>query len=343
MDINRDEVRRQLRESQREHDALLPRFRELLARAFDRERDSGLQADEKARLLGMSDTSRRALMGGGAVMLGGAILAACTEKPEKTQLAQTGTVPATESSSTTVLASKVIDTDLTMLRTAQSIEALAVVAYGLAIDSGKVTTPSIADAARLFQTQHRDHQGALIAQIREIGGEPYSDPDAGQPPAGVSQSEWLQVNHELWDEAVAPIVADANSLTEATIVKLATELENVAAQTYTLSAGVLSTAELRAFMMSIGGIEARHVAVLLGVTDPDDPRAQVPFAFEKTSGAVDPKAYVGPGDTQNVTTTSTSSTSPPGTTSRGTGTSVPPGSAAVSTTVAGAPSTTLDE
>ncbi len=51
MDVNRDEVRRQLREIDREGTRELPRFREALKRVFDR--DSGMSDDAKAGLLGV--------------------------------------------------------------------------------------------------------------------------------------------------------------------------------------------------------------------------------------------------------------------------------------------------
>src|SRR5690349_8542641 len=88
MDINRDELGRQLRESQREHDALMPKFRSVLARVFDP--DSKVSSAEKAQLLGIP---RRALLTGGATVAGAAVLAACSEPTKKTQLAQTGTIP----------------------------------------------------------------------------------------------------------------------------------------------------------------------------------------------------------------------------------------------------------
>jgi hypothetical protein len=62
------------------------------------------------------------------------------------------------------------------------------------------------------------------------------------------------------------------------------------------------------FIMSIGGIEARHAAVINGVLNPDDPREQVPFPVMQISQAVDPTNYVGPGDMTNVTIKTTTTT-----------------------------------
>jgi hypothetical protein len=318
-DFSRDEVRRQLRASQREHAEQMPKMRSMLARVFDR--DSRVPVDDKARLVGVdvppASTGRRALLGGGLTLAGMAVVAACTPAPSKDQLAQTGTVP-NPSTPATLSPEKAAElmatTDLTLLRTAQSLEALAVVTYGLAIGSGKVTTSAVADAAKLFQSQHTDHEGALSAQIRSLGGQPYTNPDAGPPPGGVDASQWSQVNPALWKSAVQPVVSNADALSEAAILKLALLLENTAAQTYTKAGSTLSTPPLRSFIMSIGGTEARHAAVINGVLAPDDPRQQVPVAFMQISLAVDPDDYVGPGDMANVTIRTTTTTAKSATT-----------------------------
>ena len=55
-----------------------------------------------------------------------------------------------EGAATTTAASGA-DGDVTILRTASSIEVLAVAVYQTAIDSGLVKTAAIGDAAKLFQ------------------------------------------------------------------------------------------------------------------------------------------------------------------------------------------------
>jgi len=337
MDTNNDELRRQLRDSQREHEEMMPTFRSVLARVFDPEgRGERINPDDKARLLGLP---RRSLLGGGALAAGAAVLAACSEPTKKVQLAQTGTVPDPKATTTLdprTAADEAQRLDLTLLRTAQSTEALAVAAYTLALSTNKLDQ-EVADAARLFQTQHRDHKGAIISQITTVGGEKYTNPDAGDPPAGISQSDWAEVNPYLWKATVAPVVADAGALTQDSIIKLATDLEDVAAQTYTKLGGVLSSPDLRGFIMSIGGIEARHVAVLLGVASPGDPRQQAPFPFEKTANAVPPEAYVGVGavnkPAQITTTTARSTTTKPASTGS---TTKAGGSGSTGSTTAGA-------
>ena len=67
--------------------------------------------------------------------------------------------------------------DVLILRTASSIEELAVAAYQTAIDSGLVTTAAIADAAMLFQAQHREHSGLFQSLTTRAGGEPFTMPN----------------------------------------------------------------------------------------------------------------------------------------------------------------------
>lgn len=75
---------------------------------------------------------------------------------------------------------------------------------------------------------------------------------------------------------------------ENSVVELALQMEDVAAQTYAFAAGALTTAELRQAIMTIGGVEARHAAVLYGVLD----MPQAPDAFLPTDQAVGEDAFV---------------------------------------------------
>jgi hypothetical protein len=159
--------------------------------------------------------------------------------------------------------------DIVLLRTASSLEVLAVAAYQTAIASGLVTTPAIADAAALFQGHHDEHAASLQAQTSDLGGEPYTDP-----------------NPYLLANVVGPAVAAL--VTENDIVAFARTLEDAAAQTYTYAAGVLSTPELRAALAAIGGVEARHRAVLDGVLG----QPQVPDAFLPTTGRAPDAALI---------------------------------------------------
>ncbi len=76
---------------------------------------------------------------------------------------------------------------------------------------------------------------------------------------------------------------------EESVVRFAFVLENAAAQTYTLAGGLLNTPVLRQAILSIGGVEARHAAVLNGVLG----EPQVPDVFLPTDQAAPPESFVG--------------------------------------------------
>jgi rubrerythrin len=75
-----------------------------------------------------------------------------------------------------------------------------------------------------------------------------------------------------------------------TMLDLALTLESTAAQTYVYSAGGLTTPSLRQAIMSIGGVEARHMSVIYGFQE----TVQVPFPFMPKRDRVPEKAYIKP-------------------------------------------------
>lgn len=299
MDINRDEIRRQLAASQQEQAEAMPRWQAALDATVGQDRSgagaspmgSGPSDERTATVLGVP--SRRGFLRiGGMTFAGAALAAACTPAPEEVQIAQTGSLPKTPE---TVLYEPLGDiaTDITLLRVAQSIEQLAIAAYGAALGTDLLPA-AVADAAKLFRDQHTEHFGLLRGKVQEIGGESYDEPNPVLKTA-------------LLDPA-AQAITDG-TLTLDAVVALALDLEDAAAQTYTNAASLLTTADLRQTLMSIGGVEARHVAILLGVQSPGNAVLQVPFPFEKTAGAVKPRSdavkAVGSGGSVPSSTTST--------------------------------------
>jgi hypothetical protein len=75
---------------------------------------------------------------------------------------------------------------------------------------------------------------------------------------------------------------------ETTVVELALALETTAAATYVKTTPTLTTPELRQAAMSVGGVEARHVAILHSALQ----MVPVPVAFFRTSAAAPEVAYV---------------------------------------------------
>ena len=306
MNHSRDEVRRQLRISRVEHDAAMAPWREALLRIFGTERE--LPASAKAQLLGVP--SRRGFLKiGGATVLGAAVLAACGSDTEPS-VAESGAVAAT----TTTADPAETDFDLDLLRTATSLEILAVDTYQAAIDSGLVISPEVEQAAVLFRDQHDDHARALKATTTELGG-----------------VEFTEANSFLQESVIDPAVADLSD--QDSVIQLALTLETAAAETYAWAAGQLSTATLRQAIMGIGGVEARHMSVLRGFQDED----QVPDAFLPVDERIPEEAFVGAedestdegGDGETTTTT------------EGDATTTTVAGGATTTSVAGATTTTV--
>jgi hypothetical protein len=278
MDYARDELRRQTAAIDADHRPLMARWRSALDQIFDPANRDRTDATQRAALLGVPDR-RQFLRIGGMAVAGSAILVACgsdgddsASSSSTTAGEATTTTAAMGGDTTTTTAPDGAEMDLTLLRTASSIEILAINAYQAAVDSGLVTDQAVADAALLFQSQHEDHNAALQAQTETLGGEPYTDP-----------------NPYLQENVVGPALEAVTD--QLSVVRLALELENAAAQTYTLAGGLLSTPELRQTIMSIGGVEARHAAVLYGVVDGAG-APQVPVPFMPTADAAPEDSFV---------------------------------------------------
>ena len=228
-----DEIRRQANDTQAMHDEAMPQLRDAMSPLFEEE---GREADEKRVAVG-SVSPGMLFKVGGITLAGAALLAACGSDGKDSASTTPGTTPGTTGGSASG--------DILILRTASSIEELAIAAYQIAIDSGLVTTAAIGDAAKLFQSQHREHSALFQSETKRAGGEPFTAAN----PAVLA--------------ALQPTIDALKD--EMGIVKLAFDLETAAAQTYQSNVGVVIDAKLNAALMSIGGVEARHAAILAGV------------------------------------------------------------------------------
>ena len=153
-------------------------------------------------------------------------------------------------------------TDATITRTFSSVEAVAVVVYTTALDSGLLTTPAVADLAKLFRSHHQEHAALFVGTTRDLGGAPFTDPN----PIVMQQ--------------VQPALDGMRD--ETTAVNLALDVETVLADTYQATMGTFADKSFNVAAMSVGGAEARHAAGLaqtVGVPP-------VPQAFETTDRAV---------------------------------------------------------
>jgi hypothetical protein len=277
MDFSHDEVRRGLAGATRAQAKAMPRWRDALSRVFDPSARHSTTA--KRQVLGLRHR-REFIRIGGVTVAVAAVAAACGSDDNET-IPVTGTLPTSIEGDAVEVGQEL---DVTLLRTAQSIEVLAVDTYQTALDSGLVTTPSLADMIRLFQEQHGEHAGLLAATTRDAGGTPYDEP-----------------NSYLQEQVTGPAVEVL--ATEEEVVTLAVELENTAAQTYVFASEVLSTPALRQGIMSIGGVEARHLAVLHTVQS----QPPAPFPLMPRRARIDPKGYVPPDGPVTPTTPPSSS------------------------------------
>jgi hypothetical protein len=133
--------------------------------------------------------------------------------------------------------------DLTILRTAASVEALAVMVYETAIKSGLVRTAAITAMAKLFQSQHVQHGELFNRSAQSAGGTAFTDP-----------------NPVLLAQVVQPRLAALK--TEMDVVNLAYDLEHLASATYQNDVGLFHNPKYNVTVASVGGAEARHVALL---------------------------------------------------------------------------------
>lgn len=267
MDFHRDELRRQLKAVEAEHRAAMRPWREALMRVFAGAEEAS--AATKARLTGAPDR-RSFLRVGGLTVAGATVLAACGSDPQGTQSGTT--LPSTSTSAGTPSTGVPTTTgppsaddkkaDLALLRTATSVELLAVAVYGQA--EPLLKNADIRSTARLFASQHSEHAQQLQAATSQSFG---------------ADKVYKQPNEVLRKNLVDPILPTLKS--DADIVRFAIQLEDTAASTYVSAAGALTAAKLRQAIMAIGGIEARHSAILAGVVHKTVPTASL-FSTQDT-------------------------------------------------------------
>ena len=273
-ELHRDEIRRTLRDTQRDHAASLSPFGAALDQAFDPA--GGATDADRATLLGLPD--RRGFLKIGGLSIGLAALAAACVNPDKAavQLPQTGTLP----QPTTTLEREFhgsAEVDTTLVLTALSLERLAIDVYD--VGGPFLTKALLQDVAKYFQSQHRDHADLLASQANRMG----------QNGSEIKPNEFLKKS--VVDPAVDAIkAAPSPEAAQLATLKLALALEDAAAQTYTKAGGVLTTRALRSAILTIGAIEAKHYTLLAHVLG----EQTVPFSFEHTSGAAPEDSYISP-------------------------------------------------
>ncbi len=211
-----------------------------------------------SRRAGAAD--RRAFLRGGLVVTAGAVTLAVGPLA--------GRAAAADATTTTAPPKAASSEDAVLLGFAQSVELAAVAVYQAALDSHRLSAAATV-VATLFQSHHTDHAAAHAGL-------------AGKAATGA-------VNQSLVTK-LKPRLGSSNG--EAEWLKLAYDIENAAAATYTALLGSLAGIDPASVVASIQPIEARHAVVLgevLGLA-----LADYAIEFEPSStadGALDPSAY----------------------------------------------------
>jgi Ferritin-like domain len=194
-------------------------------------------------------TRRRFLQAGGTLSMG-ALLAACLGG---------GSTKRSRDSSGGAAGRRA---DATIIRTLSSVEAAAVAVYATGLDSGMLTTPSVANLATLFRSHHQEHAALFEGTTRDLGAKPFEGPNP------------------VVMQALQPAIDNLHD--EAAVVGLAFDVETLLADTYQATMRAFADKSFNVAAMSVGGAEARHAAALaqtLGLPP-------APQAFETTERAV---------------------------------------------------------
>ena len=236
-DFNRDELRRALR-TPSDHDT--DAFGSIVKAT------SGLNF---ARSL----SRRRFFVAGGATVSFAALVAACGGS-ESTGIARLGDAPTPN---------KLVEaevTDITLLRTATSLEHNAIFVYE-AVASAGLLTGDAAEIAKRFLDDHRAHAEATASLTTDLGGKAYTQPNPRLQSVYIEPALKLIVG----DEATGILPTDDPA---ADVLALAYALETIAGSTYQAYVPLLADKSLRAAAMGIGDQEARHAALLGVVLNP---------------------------------------------------------------------------
>jgi hypothetical protein len=200
---------------------------------------------------------RRQFMKFGGVTVLGAVAACTSDKPKAAPGQPTTTEPTTTSSGAS-------PSDVALLKTAASLEALAVGVYQRAAGAALIKNPATLDATTLFLAHHTTHQLTLNALLQAAEVAAVTTPNS------------------VMDKAIfQPALAAAK--TEDDIITLLFTLEEVIAQTYVYGADILTRPEHRVALMTIAATQARHRALLGFAFLQQSVDDLFPAAFSKSS------------------------------------------------------------
>jgi len=155
--------------------------------------------------------------------------------------------------------------DATIIRTASSLEEVAVTVYRELLRSGVFSAAEVVERVTLFRDHHREHAALLRSLSEEVGGEPFTEPNP---------------------VVLAGVQPRVDAVTgESAALQLVAEVETTLAETYQASVGELSAARLNQGVMAIGAAEARHAGLLATVAgQPPAPDAFQPLDLAVATG-----------------------------------------------------------
>ena len=213
---------------------------------------------------------RQFLVLGGASVAGAAALAACSSTPV-TQ--SSGTIASTvtpATAPTTTANAEAVKTGQARIEAAASLEVSIANFYAKFLGATYMTDTASRAWATTFKAQHESNASALRDLSTAAGGKASSKPNA-------------YVDEQLIAPAMK--VADADGSPDA-LIALATQLEEAAASTATLTINSLAGAKLRQGLMAVGTTNARHAAVWRLRTSKGDLGAAVPDALQSQRDAL---------------------------------------------------------
>ena len=254
MQISEHELEQLTSDMDDTHHDVMPTMHERAAEwvELNREMRSGISG-----LTGRVTSRRNFLVGSGAAVLGGLVLAACGSDKKSSS---------SGGATTTTAASGKLTGDLEVAAVAAALENLAVATYQAGIDAATAGTlgsvpPAVATFAAAAQSHHKDHAAAWNSLLTGAGKQAVNGVD-------------LTVKADV-DRAFAG-VKDVGGL-----ARLALSLENTAAATYLDGIGVLGDTGAIQVAAAIQPVEMQHAAILNFVLG----NYPVPDPFSKTEGA----------------------------------------------------------
>ena len=204
-------------------------------------------------------------MSGGALLA--AAVAACTKSKPKAAPGATTTTTTTTTTTPGPTAS-----DITLVRTAASLEALAVSVYQRAAAANLIKDPAALDATTLFLSHHMAHLQALNALL------------------AVTEQQAVSTPNAALDKVFKPALAAAK--TQDDMIELLFTLEDAIGQTYVYATGLLTTPENRTTVITIAGVHARQRALLGVVYGHHDPDELFPSSFARNDNPLPPDALL---------------------------------------------------